>query len=88
MTAHDPLCTHNSTPYVCDCNFINRVRADEREQAWRDGDDRLWAATAHGAEVRDRLRAQVEAIQPYTHTNDRTDVVRRADVLALLDGTP
>ena len=34
-SGHDEMCTHHSTPYVCDCNFIAKIRADERERIAR-----------------------------------------------------
>jgi hypothetical protein len=62
MADHDPLCPGPSLYMtVCECALIARVRADEREQTWRDGDDRLWAATSHEAAVRERIAQEIES---------------------------
>jgi hypothetical protein len=63
-TSHDPLCTHHATPYVCDCNFIRRVRADQ-DKAWKTWGPTVLAAEEAGiieAEVRERVVAEIKAV--------------------------
>jgi len=64
------------------CALITRVRADEREQrpSWAE-----LVAQTRAATLAD-LRAQVEAL-PRVSRLAQADLIRRADVLALFDGS-
>ena len=87
MTAHDALCACTLREHSCgnnwagthctkcECHKIARVRADERE---RNGEMNRIV----GRDYRERLRAQVEALPE----RGVGDVIRKADVLALLKG--
>ena len=82
---HDPLCpvvTAADFPDMeCRCVWIRLGRDDERDR-WRKPCD--CPIAFHEAEVRERLRAQVEALT--TLPLGGWDVVFLKDVLAMLDG--
>jgi hypothetical protein len=77
MSNHDPLCPTPTYGYRCPrCDFIAKVRADER---WS------WTMSrAAEASILDDLRAKVEAL-PATRWRGSASVYR-ADVLAIIDG--
>ena len=94
MSDHDPICQADPLDdiYFCMCEFIGKVRADEREKVKAEYVPVLMEHLRREAGFAD-LRAKVEALTPigvvYPHGLDvlvpRT-LIDRADVLALLDG--
>lgn len=82
MTDHDPLCqaalNGNDDIYFCVCEFIAKVRADERERT-----PVVYGYTA----VLTNLRAKVDALPTYVKEPDAREYVILADVLALFDGS-
>lgn len=93
MTDHDPMCPVVHSAIECGyCVLIARVRADERER-WRKPCE--CPIAFHEAEVRERIRAQVEALPVFvadmhngTGPHYYEHSVLLSEVLALLDGEP
>ena len=88
MTDHDPICQADPLDdiYFCMCEFIGKVRADEREKVKA---EYVPVLMEHLRILAD-LRAKVEALDVVVTTNNllgTTRYVRLGDVLALIDGS-
>jgi len=89
MSDHDPICQADPLDdiYFCMCEFIGKVRADEREKVKAEYVPVLMEHLRREAGFAD-LRAKVEALPPWrVLQGGGAEWLNRAEVLALIDGS-